>query len=67
MARVRDARTTKGGHTLYHSAGVAPACGGPSYGAKEGRGKGGAPRARCRAGSAYAHPPGVARARRTLA
>eukprot|EP00966_Prymnesium_polylepis_P221075 5113705-Prymnesium_polylepis.1 len=28
MARVWDARTTnKGGHTLYHSAGAAPACG----------------------------------------
>ena len=62
MARVRDARATRWGDTHFHCAGAAPVRGGPSYRAKGGRGKGGAPRARCRAGCAYAHPPGVARA-----
>eukprot|EP00966_Prymnesium_polylepis_P180044 4169149-Prymnesium_polylepis.1 len=56
MARVRDARTTKGGHTLFHCAGAAPVRGSPSCRAREGRGRGGAPRARCRTGCACAHP-----------
>eukprot|EP00966_Prymnesium_polylepis_P137255 3171539-Prymnesium_polylepis.1 len=49
----------KGGPYSLSQCGCRPGlCGGPSCRARKGRGKGGAPRARCRAGCAYAHPPG---------
>eukprot|EP00966_Prymnesium_polylepis_P263665 6090852-Prymnesium_polylepis.1 len=48
-----------------HQAGASTACGSVMQGSGMGEGGGGAPRARRQAGSAYARPPAVPRARRT--